>query len=807
MLADNSQNIWNPKVIDTGLNNEVDSYGLENDDLKEIAFVDSQLSNYQSLIDGFDENVLVFLLDGSENGLNQITQTLENYQNLDAIHLLSHGVAGGVQLGDFLLTQDNLGTYQNQLQAWGNAFTADGDLLFYGCNVAEGTIGQEFLQDVSGLTGADVAGSDDLTGNVAYGGDDWHLEYSTGDIEAQSLRGNSSFTEVLGTVSLSNDGKLTFDEGIGIGIANSLSLSVIDGGASLLIKDNDNSLTAGSNLNTVSDNEVKVDLSTIKDIEFKLGFGKDSLSFDSEISFANGQLSSFIIEGEENTLPGLDLVLGDLFGDSVNFNHNLYLGGANLNVSAENITVKENATISTRQVASGENHLTANSTGDSGNIKFTGDVTIGSEDSSAEFARILTNANDSKKAGNIDIESKAIGTFSPALGFFNNDVSKAKIIINKAEIKAGDINILTSADNSSIFDSDDPKFLKTVEPIIRYLESFSLLAGVARVKSEATITFGKDSNIVANNLEAQALATSLAKTAPISLGLGIGVGIIDSKSKVLLEGKIQTEGNLSILAKNDNSVNVVAQSDPIVGGFTAAAAITVVDSDAKATIANSANLTVGGDFNVLAKTNSTNTTSAASAASQKDDGKVAFAIALADEENETQALVDGIVNVTGSINISAEQKRTAGGVNAAAGVNNGEKRENILDKYKETQNSINNPLGKLTEEVNKKLKESTKNLAKKTDGKGSSIGLAGGVAIADFVNSATARIGTNAKVTSQENISINGKVSSRPNIKATSSVSKPEESEDSGTPNENKFAGSAAVAVGDYNNIAKAYID
>ncbi|MFM6003523.1 MAG: DUF4347 domain-containing protein, partial [Sphaerospermopsis kisseleviana] len=48
----------------------------------EIAFVDSQIDNYQSLIQGFNPNIQVVVLDSHQNGINQITQFLssQNYQ-------------------------------------------------------------------------------------------------------------------------------------------------------------------------------------------------------------------------------------------------------------------------------------------------------------------------------------------------------------------------------------------------------------------------------------------------------------------------------------------------------------------------------------------------------------------------------------------------------------------------------------------------------------------------------------------------------------------------------------------------------
>ncbi len=104
----------------------------------------------------------------------------------DAIHILSHGSAGHLYLGSADLNSNNLTDYQSQLQKIGSVLTDIGDLLLYGCNVAEGDEGNQFITALAEVTGADVAASDDLTGAAALGGD-WVLEANRGVIETSVL--------------------------------------------------------------------------------------------------------------------------------------------------------------------------------------------------------------------------------------------------------------------------------------------------------------------------------------------------------------------------------------------------------------------------------------------------------------------------------------------------------------------------------------------------------------------------------------------------------------------------------------------
>src|SRR6185436_7436554 len=69
------------------------------------------------------------------------------------------------------------------LTGWRAALTSDADILLYGCDIGAGAGGLTLVQTLSGLTGADVAASDDATGFAPRGGD-WDLEVQTGAIEA-----------------------------------------------------------------------------------------------------------------------------------------------------------------------------------------------------------------------------------------------------------------------------------------------------------------------------------------------------------------------------------------------------------------------------------------------------------------------------------------------------------------------------------------------------------------------------------------------------------------------------------------------
>ena len=71
----------------------------------EIVFVDTSVEDYQALTADLNPNATVVLLDGSRDGVQQIADYLAAHENVDAIHIVSHGSAGALQLGTAVLTR------------------------------------------------------------------------------------------------------------------------------------------------------------------------------------------------------------------------------------------------------------------------------------------------------------------------------------------------------------------------------------------------------------------------------------------------------------------------------------------------------------------------------------------------------------------------------------------------------------------------------------------------------------------------------------------------------------------------------
>ncbi len=186
---------------------------------QEVVFVDTQVQDYQTLIDGLGEDAQVHLIDSNSNGLEQIAAALQGQTGLDAIHVYSHGDVGQLNLGSLTLDSANIGEYSDLLAQIGESLNADADLMLYGCYVGADSTGQDFIDEMAELTGADVAASSDLTGAGDQGGD-WDLESSSGQIETAAV-GAQSYQQVLATPVISQLSDFSYTEDSGAVVVDS----------------------------------------------------------------------------------------------------------------------------------------------------------------------------------------------------------------------------------------------------------------------------------------------------------------------------------------------------------------------------------------------------------------------------------------------------------------------------------------------------------------------------------------------------------------------------------------------------------
>jgi trimeric autotransporter adhesin len=262
---------------------------------REIVFVDAAVPDAQRLIDGIlgarsdNADIEVVQLRADANGLQQISDVLAGEQNIDAVHIVSHGEAGRLWLGNGLVDARALQQHGG-FDAWQRALERDADVLLWGCNVADGAAGEAFVRQFATATGADVAASSNDTGAAARGAD-WTLEFTSGGVLPSNTLAASAMGAgwggVLATFTVTN----TNDSGAG-----SLRQAILDanaaGGADVITFN-----IAGTGTHTITP------LTALPTIT-----GTVVLDATTDDSFAaNGNRPAIVLDGNDLAAGGLTL--------------------------------------------------------------------------------------------------------------------------------------------------------------------------------------------------------------------------------------------------------------------------------------------------------------------------------------------------------------------------------------------------------------------------------------------------------------------------------------------------------------------
>ena len=176
---------------------------------REVVFIEDNLSDWQLLSSRLASHAQIIVLDSSQDGLTQVAAHLAARQpgSLDAIHVLSHGAAGQLNLGGSTLTQDTLGQYTWAFNTIGRALSEQGDLLLYGCEVGAGEAGQALVHSIAAFNAErgcqispDLYVLSDLAGcaTVAASGDDYLIPSSILNATVSGLVSRSILNEAIG---------------------------------------------------------------------------------------------------------------------------------------------------------------------------------------------------------------------------------------------------------------------------------------------------------------------------------------------------------------------------------------------------------------------------------------------------------------------------------------------------------------------------------------------------------------------------------------------------------------------------------
>lgn len=146
--------------------------------VRTLVFIDDAVEDFQSLVQALLPCSQIIIIRPNHHEIEQITQTLNKCTRLKNLHIISNGSPSCLYLGKSNFNLFNLKYYASQLKTWSVP-----NLLLYGCNVAAGNTGKEFIRRLHLLTGANIGASiwkiDDTAKGVCL-----QLNYFLGEINS-----------------------------------------------------------------------------------------------------------------------------------------------------------------------------------------------------------------------------------------------------------------------------------------------------------------------------------------------------------------------------------------------------------------------------------------------------------------------------------------------------------------------------------------------------------------------------------------------------------------------------------------------
>ena len=127
----------------------------------EVIFIDDAVVDAEQLLQGLRANRTdvewkIFQLDGTRNGIDQISQSLSGLSDVDAIHLISSGDGTNVRLGQVELTTQSTAAYAGDLARWADALGTAAELHLYGCDLSNTADGRTLSAAIATLCQCEV---------------------------------------------------------------------------------------------------------------------------------------------------------------------------------------------------------------------------------------------------------------------------------------------------------------------------------------------------------------------------------------------------------------------------------------------------------------------------------------------------------------------------------------------------------------------------------------------------------------------------------------------------------------------------
>ena len=357
----------------------------------ELVIVSGTVQDSKVIIDGLAEGTEVLVLENDSDVLDQINEYLDKSAvKYDAIHVISHGGDGYMVLNNSVIDMESLEADPASWAAIGEHVAKDGDILLYGCNIAQTENGKAFASQLASLTGADIAASVDVTGG-SYG---WELEYVTNAIATPVLSFNG-YDARLASLTVVVDGSGNYDTEVYVN--SDTTRYVVENGA--LVKQTWASAGEGQPFtHDASKDEIVGGKLSWAITQANATEGRDTIVIQVEGNLGNGGAITegvSVTLGKDNTASFGNITLADATDGSVTISGgSVTTGTISASGLGTSVSISDASSVSTGAVTlgMGNSFSVSNVTAESGNVVSTGAITLG-EGASASFFNISTEGN------------------------------------------------------------------------------------------------------------------------------------------------------------------------------------------------------------------------------------------------------------------------------------------------------------------------------------------------------------------------------------------------------------------------------
>ena len=123
-----------------------------------LTFVDVRVDLDRVPLMNLHRSTEIFFIDSRRDGIEQITEILSDHAQVQSLQLIGaeNDNVGSLKLGLSQLNLYTLEAYLDDLSQWRSTLSTPSAIVLYGCLVTVESVFNHFLQQLAGITGADI---------------------------------------------------------------------------------------------------------------------------------------------------------------------------------------------------------------------------------------------------------------------------------------------------------------------------------------------------------------------------------------------------------------------------------------------------------------------------------------------------------------------------------------------------------------------------------------------------------------------------------------------------------------------------